>query len=612
MIPREELRRRLAHLPQKPGVYIMYDRTGTVIYVGKSRSLKNRVRSYFVARGRDIKTDRLVHSVTHFEFIVTSNETEALILENNLIKKYKPHYNVRLKDSKTHPYLMITLSEPYPRLAKVRRVKFNDGNRYFGPFPDESGLRLIREVLTKQFHLCDCTVPFKPGKPAKRACLNHHLGYCLGPCIEAVSTEEYGKHVQRAIEFLSGRETLDIEALQKQMQEHAQHFRFEAAAELRNLIQALEGFFTRQKVEMTRPIDLDIWGTAFSHDLLVASIFFVRAGKLLGHRTIEVEKEPSSTEEQQVGTLMSRFYEHNLIPQKIVVTVRPSPLEPLLTYLKSLAGRDIRVGRPVRGEKRRLLNMADENAAEILRNLKSADTERVAENVIDLERRLGLPRTPRRIECIDISHVQGADTVASLVCAINGAPRRGEYRLFHIKTVIGVDDPASIAEVTRRRFERLLKEGAPFPDLLVVDGGITQVHAAAAVFQELQIQLPLYGLAKREELLVHPDGTEVRLPVTSPALRLLIILRDEAHRFAHSFQRKTHAKRVMRSSLLSLPGVGPKTLQKILTVFGSLERAAAASFEEFQERTGLSMRTATLVWNSLRPASPTPTEPSTS
>ncbi|HNV68931.1 MAG TPA: excinuclease ABC subunit UvrC [Candidatus Ozemobacteraceae bacterium] len=601
MIPRDELRRRLAHLPQKPGVYIMYDREGTVIYVGKSRSLKNRVRSYFVGRGHDSKTDRLVHSVTQFEFIVTTNETEALILENNLIKKYKPHYNVRLKDSKTHPYLMISLSEPYPRLAKVRRVKFNDGNRYFGPFPDESGLRLIREILTKQFHLCDCTTPFKPGKPAKRACLNHHLGYCPGPCIEAITVDDYGKHVQRAIDFLSGRAALDVDGMKEQMQEHARNFRYEAAAELRNLIQALDGFFTRQKVEMTRPIDLDIWGTAFSHDLLVASIFFVRAGKLLGHRTIEAEKEPGSSEEQQVGTLMSRFYEQNLIPQKIVVTVRPSPLEPLLSYLKTLSGREIRVGRPVRGEKRRLLNMADENAAEILRNLKSDDHERVAENVIDLERRLGLPRTPRRIECIDISHVQGADTVASLVCAINGAPRRGEYRLYHIKTVVGVDDPASIAEVTRRRFERLKREGTSLPDLFVVDGGITQVRAAREVLRDLEIDVPLYGLAKREELLVHPDGSEIRLPVTSPALRLLIKLRDEAHRFAHSFQRKTHAKRVMRSSLLSLPGVGPKTLQTILTVYGSLERAAAATFEEFQQRTRLSTRVATLVWNSLRP-----------
>ncbi|MBF0499746.1 MAG: excinuclease ABC subunit UvrC [Candidatus Riflebacteria bacterium] len=599
MIPEHDLKKLLAHMPRKPGVYIMYASDGKVIYVGKSRLLKNRVASYFRQKHRDAKTDRLVSMVTSVEFIVTTNEVEALVLENNLIKRHKPRYNVRLKDAKTHPYLMVSLSEPFPRLRKVRKVIFGDGNRYFGPFPDESALRHIIDLAVRSWKICTCTTAFAPDKPAPRACLKQSIGLCLAPCTGAISREDYSHHVDEALRFLSGKSAPDFDAMQKQMELLAADFRFEEAAEMRDTIGALKHFFTNQKVEFVRHVDLDFWGLADSHDLLVASVFFVRAGKLLGHRTIEAEPEPGRSVEEMLGSLIMRFYDQNLIPSAIMTNHRPKPLEALIEHLSGRCGRRVRIARPSRGPKHRLMKMADENASELLRNLKSPDETRLSEGVLDLERRLALPRTPVRVECIDISHLQGTDPVASLVTAVNGQPQKSDYRRFHIKSFIGIDDPAAIREVTHRRFRRLLDEGAPLPDLFIVDGGIAQVNAARDELDKLGVDRPVWGLAKREELLVPPHGLPVKLPLTSPAMRLLIRLRDESHRFANSFQHTLRVKRVVRSALLSLPGVGPRTIRRIIETFGSIDRAAHSTPEEISKKAGIPARIAALVFASI-------------
>lgn len=599
MIPAETLSKLLSHLPKKPGVYLMYDRQDTVIYVGKSRFLKNRVSSYFRTKQRDSKTDRLVHAVERLEFIVTTTEIEALVLENNLIKRHKPRYNIMLKDSKTHPYLLLTTAEAFPRLLKVRKVRFGDGNRYFGPFPDESGLRHIIELISRTWKICSCKNPIQIEKPAQRACLKYSIGLCFGPCIGAIHPEAYAPAVESAIGFLTGRHPPDLGAMQKTMETFAAEFRFEEAAELRDTIGALKNYFERQKVDLVTPVDLDLWGVAETRDQIVVSVFFLRGGKLLGHRTIEAEREPGTSLEEGLGSLFQRFYDNNLIPPTILTNHRPMPLDPLVELFSDRSGHRVRIARPLRGARRKLLSMADENAAEILRNLKSPDITRIAEGVLDLERRLQLPRSPIRVECIDISHLHGEDVVASLVVSINGEARKSEYRRYYIKDVPGIDDPASIREVTRRRFKRLLDEGAPLPDLFIVDGGIAQVNGARAELDALAVDRPVWGLAKREELLVPPHGEPVKLPLTCPAMRLVIRLRDEAHRFANAFRSKVQAKRVIRSALLSLPGVGPKTLQKVLASFGSLDRASKATAEEIASRAGIPLKIASIIQRSI-------------
>ncbi len=605
MIERERLDVILAQIPAKPGVYIMRNMSGQVIYVGKSRKLVSRVRSYFRARHHDAKTNRLVAVVADLEFVVTDTESEALILENNLIKRHKPWYNIQLKDSKTHPYLMVTMSETYPRILKVRRVTFNDGNLYFGPFTDEYGLKRIIEFLNTTFRLCSSGKLIDPDRPAARKqCLRHDLGACRGACYGRISPEEYRALVEKAVRVLTGKEPPDLDSLTRKMETLAAEFRFEEAAELRDTIGAFTGFMASQKVEFLKPVDGDVWGLSESGDIFIASIFFIRDGKLIGRRTIETEREPASNTGEILGTLMSRFYDANIIPHRILSSICPQPLTALREMLSGKCGHVVRIATPRRGRFRKLLTLANQNALELMKNIRAEGEGRVADGVLELERLLSLRRTPRRIECVDISHISGIDPVASLVTAINGNPRRSEYRLYHIKTASGGDDPASIGEVTRRRFTRRIEEGSPLCDLFVVDGGITQVHAARAVLDELGIDREVWGLAKKEELLVPNMGEPVRLPHTSSALRMLVKLRNEAHRFANTFQKKVHGKSMMRSSLLNLPGVGEKTLRKIIDVYGSVLRASEATPEELADRTGIPLKTAILVSASLRGRAP--------
>lgn len=601
MIDREKLDRLLAQIPAKPGVYIMRNISGQVIYVGKSRKLVNRVRSYFRARHRDAKTNRLVAAVADLEFVVTDTESEALILENNLIKRYKPWYNILLKDSKTHPYLTVTMSERYPRILKVRRVAFNDGNLYFGPFTCESGLKRIIEFLNTNYRLCSSGKMIDPDRPAARKqCLRHDLGACRGACYGRISPEDYRACVEQAVRVLTGKEPPDLASLTEKMEALAAEFRFEEAAELRDTIGAFTEFMSSQKVEFTKPVDGDVWGLSESGETFIASIFFIRDGKLIGRRTIEVEREPGSNTGKLLGTLMTRFYDGNIIPHRILSSVCPQPLTALRDMLTATSGHAVRIATPRRGKFKKLLALANQNAHELMKNIRAEGEGRVADGVLELERMLSLRRTPRRIECVDISHVSGVDPVASLVTAVNGVPKKSEYRLYHIKTASGGDDPASIGEVTRRRFTRRVAEGSPLCDLFVVDGGITQVRAARAVLDELGIDRDVWGLAKKEELLVPPAGEPVRLPHTSAALRVLVKLRNEAHRFANAFQKKVHGKSTMRSSLLKLPGVGEKTLRKVIDAFGSVLRASEATAEELAERAGIPLKTAKLISTALR------------
>ncbi|MBI3039267.1 excinuclease ABC subunit UvrC, partial [bacterium] len=528
MIDPAQLPSVLSKIPLKPGVYLMIDSLDKVIYVGKSGVLRKRVKSYFSGKTRDSKTNFLKKAVSEIRFIVTANEIEALVLENNLIKRHKPRFNVLLKDGKTHPYLLLTLSEPFPRLLKTRKVKFKDGNKYYGPLPDSKSLRFIIELLSKTFKLCTCKTPINPRKLPRRPCLRFHVGLCLGPCTSTFSKVEYQISVEKVVSFLSGTQTPNIGSLQDEMEKLAGEFRFEEAAELRDTMEGLKNFFITQRMEFLKPVECDLWGVAQSPDRFVASVFFIRGSKLLGNRTIETDAEPAASLGQMLSTLMTRFYEDNLIPLKIFSNHPPVPNAILVEYLSKRAGKSVRCGVPRGKELQQLLKLADENAMEILTNLKSGDGERISDGLINLEQALLLPKTPMRIECIDISHVQGTNPVASLVVAINGLPRRSEYRLFHIKDAPGNNDVSAIREITRRRFSRLRLEGESFPDLFIVDGGIGQATGAQQELDSLKVDCPVWGLAKREEILFSPTGTSIKLPFSNPARKILIKLRNEA------------------------------------------------------------------------------------
>ncbi|MBF0410636.1 MAG: excinuclease ABC subunit UvrC [Candidatus Riflebacteria bacterium] len=600
----------LDQLPGKPGVYIMKDNQGDIIYVGKSRNLKKRVSSYFKLKSRDSKTVRLVLNIETFEIIVTFNEIEALILENNLIKKHKPRYNVRLKDSKTHPYLAITLKEEFPRVIKVRKVYYNDGNKYFGPFPDESGLRFVMDVISRVFKLCTCTSPVDSKRKKNHGCLKYSIGTCLGPCLDKISRKDYHVNVKSLLKFLSGRKIPNLEEMKNRMALLSSEYRFEEAAVLRDTISALEGFFTRQKVEMQKPYNNDFWGIAESKNHIVVSVFFLRGGKLLGNRTIPFERNTDDSTEKIIGNLMCQFYSTNLIPPAIIMNKKPFPFDAILGFLRNKSSKEIRIVQIKKGSRKKLLEMAEENALESMRNIESTTEVKLSAGVIDLEKQLNLPKVPMRIECIDISHNHGEDCVASLVVFSNGEPRKSDYRKYYIRNTTGIDDPASINEVVDRRLKRLIKEKQSFPDLLIVDGGAGQVSAARKALLENNVNIPLFGLAKREEILYSIEKTQIKLPITSPGMRILIRLRDEAHRFANTFQRTSKIKRVVRSSLLSLPGVGIKTLQKIISVFGSLNKISTVSLKEFRERCSLQEKIAELIYNTITPpASDRPDKP---
>ncbi len=593
-------------MPQKPGVYIMKNLQDEVIYVGKSRVLKKRVASYFNRVHENLKTRALVNAISDIEYIVTNTEVEALILENNLIKKHRPRYNILLRDSKTHPYIRLTTKDPYPKLEIVRKVSYKDKNLYFGPFPSASDIKHIVELLAKSYRLCTSKRKIKVSKPNKagkikkvKPCLRYHLELCQGACMGVVSPEEYAVSVEKVENVLSGREPIDFLRLEKQLRGLTKAYRYEEAADLRDTITALKRFFEAQRVEFLTPVDIDFWGMSILVDRIVYSVFIIRGGKLLGNRVVDVEREPDRTDEEVFSTVLTRHYDSNLIPSFIYASVEPDGEDSLLEMLTEKAGHRVRFHVPKKGQYYKLLQMATNNAMEILRRDTSVAKERVADSVIDLQKRLKLKKAPIHIECVDISHIQGTDPVAAIVVAENGALKKKEYRLFHIKTAMGGDDPASIGEVTQRRFTRIIAEDGQLPDLFVVDGGIAQVNAAKTVLEDLELDVELFGLAEKEETLVAIQGNEFNLPFSSLGMRLLVKLRNEAHRFCNNFQRKTRSKRVFRSSLLNLPGVGPATIKKLVLEFGSTAKAAEHSPQEVAKRCSIPLKTAEVIVKSL-------------
>jgi excinuclease ABC subunit C len=566
----------------------MKDAQGKIIYVGKARSLRNRVRSYFNGE-KDIKTRFLLANMADIEIILTATEYEALILENNLIKQWKPQYNINLKDGKTYPVIRLT-AEEFPRVYRTRRIVF-DGSQYFGPFPKPHQIDLYLRLIERHFPLCK-----HRGVQKKRAypCLNFHMGRCAGACCGKVTREEYAKIVEGVRQLLSGKTDQLMRDLREKMKTAAEAQEFERAAKLRDQLAAIEEMSVEQRVMEFTEEDRDYIALAPRAETLVIVVLQVREGKLLGKEVFHVAEY--SPDEEALSHFISRYYaERKAIPDAVYVG-RDVDVDNLSAFLVELAGRQISVKIPQRGKHTQLLAMAEANARE-----EAAKAAKGAEMDIALEGLkldLGLPSMPRAIEGFDIAHLEGKDTVASMVRFADGRPDRKNYRAFNIRSLDGkVDDFASIREAVARRYTRVLNEELPRPDLILIDGGAGQLSAALGILKSLGLaEIPVIGLAKKEEEIYLPGREEtLKLDEASPSLRVLVAVRNESHRFATTLNKKKRAKRLALSVLEGVPGIGQSRSRRLMEVFGSVEAIMAEDVEGLQKRAGLPRETAAML-----------------
>ena len=592
---------RLRALPHKPGVYLFRDERGEVLYVGKAVSLHNRVRSYFGASSNlPSKIVDMMGKVGDFEFFVTDSEQEAFILEYNLINKYRPHYNVRLKDDKSYPYLKIDLTDPWPRIYMTRRHD-RDGSRYLGPFASASALRRTVGLLKRLFPLRSCTKPITGAD--SRACLEYDMHRCPAPCTGAIKQHEYRQIIKQVILFMEGRQDAVLRTLRHRMEQAAEKEQFEKAALLRDQIQAVQNVSQSQKITRMARGDLDAIAMARSGDRAFVQIFFVRNGQLIGrdHFTMvgTLDEEP----QQIMTSFIQQFYSSSSSVPRLVLLQHPV-LDPdlIARWLSDLRGKPVQMKVPRRGEKRALVQMVVENAKQGLEQLQIKESPRnLAGALTGLQEALQLPRLPQRVECYDISNIQGKMAVGSMVVFEKGKPKPSLYRRFRIKTVEGADDYAMLKEVLLRRFKRATDgTWASLPDLVLIDGGKGQLNAALEALSEAGMSLPAAGLAKEQEEIFLPNQPQsLRLPRNSPALQLLQRLRDEAHRFAIGYYKRIHRTRTLGSVLDDIPGIGPRRKRALLKKLGSLRGIKEASVEEVAAVQGMSRALAERVKNYL-------------
>jgi len=580
-------------LPAKPGVYLFKDKEGNVIYVGKAANLSNRVKSYFGAPSSlSNKVQRLVAKIQDFEFLVTNSEQEALILECNMIKKYTPRYNVHLKDSKTFPYLKIDVNEDWPGVHITRRVQ-KDGARYFGPFASAGSVRKTLRLIKKIFPFRSCRKRIE-GKD-KRPCLDYYIHRCLGPCIGAVEKQEYHDVINQVILFLQGKQELILRELNTKMKAAAQQLQFERAALLRDQIKAIEKVIEGQRIATTLQGEKDVIGLAQNKKQAYVKLFSIRNNKLIGQDHFIMEGIKGESPRQIMTSFVKQYYASaSYIPSLILLQHPVDEPAVLSEWLEQQRGSRVELQVPQRGTKKKLVDTAAENAAQGLElaQAKEMKVEVISSGLQELKNRLRLPKMPRRIECYDVSNIQGALAVGSMVVLEKGWPKPAHYRRFRIKTVAGADDYAMIQETLRRRFKRgLTGEGtwAIIPDLVLIDGGKGQLNAALELRQKLGLDsIPMASLAKEnEEVFIPSDPKPVYIAKDSPALHILQRARDEAHRFAISYHRRLRYKEGIISALDSIPGIGPRRKKALLKKFGSIEAIKEASSEELSQTEGI-------------------------
>ena len=578
----EELKKRAGTLPASAGVYLYKDGRGRVIYVGKAKSLRDRVRSYFLEEKlSDAKTGSLLSEARAVDYITVENEKEALALENNLIKQRKPRYNVLLRDDKTYPYIKLT-KERFPRVYVTRRLR-KDGGTYFGPyFPGNLAHRLVH-FIHRYFRIPSCRVDLTRYHP--RACLEYYIHRCWGPCVEGLTTDDaYGRSVKDVRTFLEGRHADLVRDLRQRMAAASENMQFEQAAGLRDLITTVEELSERQQMAAAEGRDIDIFGIHAEPPLVAVNIFHVRNGRVVDRRELYWEDAHEYDKSGFLASLVKQIYlDTEYVPSLVHVPEEFEDREVLEEVLADKRGRKVRIATPQRGSKKAMLELVQTNARhgfeQRFRILKPS-AKVMMKGLVDA---LNLPDVPARIECFDISHIQGSDTVASMVVWDEGRMKKSDYRKFAIKDVAQVDDFASMREVVTRRYRRLQGEAKPMPGLILIDGGIGQLHSAAEALESLGIiNQPLAAIAKREET-IFVQGQEdepIQLDRFSPVLRLVQMIRDEAHRFAVSFHRKRRDSRRLTSELLEIPGVGEQTARKLLRSFGSLKRVRESSLED--------------------------------
>jgi len=605
---------KIPHLPESPGVYLWKDRDGVVLYVGKAKRLRSRVRSYVnLDRLESVKTIALMTQVAALETIVVPSEAHALILEANLIKEHKPRFNISLRDDKSYPHIKVTVHEPFPRVYVTRRI-VNDGSRYFGPYTDVSAMRRALNVVKRIFTVRSCNYDLPVTAP-DRPCLDYHIGRCKAPCVLLQSQAEYATMIDEVLLFLEGRTAEVRRRVKERMELAAESLDFERAAELRDALRHLERMEEPTVVQVVEGGDRDVVGYARDGDDACVALMRIRNGRLLARE----HQMLGNLSEEADRTVLAAYLAGSYLPleDRARELYLPFDVDDRELIEQSLASTAVVI--PQRGPKRELIDLAEQNARHLLEEalLEGDETqERAADPVYELQRQLGLQRLPRSLVCFDISHAQGTDTVASCVWFQNGRPFRGEYRKFKVKTVEGVDDFASMREVVERYFRRRLDEGKRLPDLVVIDGGKGQLGAAHEAMHALQLdELPIISLAKREEEIFLPGRAEsLRLPRRSNALRMLQQARDEAHRFAITFQRLRRAKRTVTSELLRIPGIGAARRRQLLQAFGSLEGVRGATPEAIAALPGFSLRSAQKVLDVLRgrAAEPEPSTPASS
>jgi excinuclease ABC subunit C len=614
----EHLQDKLDSLPTKPGVYLMKDSSGTILYVGKAINLRARVRSYFHASaGHSPKVDRLVAGIDDIDFIVTASELEALILESNLIKRHKPKYNVRLKDDKRYPYIKVTWQEDFPKILIVRRME-RDGARYFGPFTAAWAVQQTLHTLRRVFPYLTCNRTIS-GQD-ERACIYLDIGLCLGPCVGAASKEEYRDMIDGLCRFLEGKSDEIVADLEAKMQSASNRWAFEEAAAYRDQLNAIQRVIERQKIVSAAMADQDVLAFARADGDACVQVFFIRHGRLIGREYFVLDGTAEETDTEIVASFVKQFYdEAAYVPPEILLPHEIDEALVIQEWLRSRRGNKVVLKVPRRGQKRELVKMAFENASETLSHLRAQwliDEGRQASALAELQEHLELPSPPNRIECYDISTTQGTATTGAMIVFVKGVPRKSDYRRFKIRSVEGTDDYASMREMLRRRFGRLgdpelQAEGVPgkqktswdlLPDLLVVDGGKGQLNVALEVLDDFGLRdaVPAVGLAKQEEEVFLPDRSEsLRLPRTSEGLYLMQRVRDEAHRFAITYHRHVRSRQTITSQLDGVPGIGPKRRSALLKHFGSIDAIRAASAEELAAVPGMTRKAAEQLKGSL-------------
>ncbi len=611
---------RLSNIPEEPGVYLMKDKTGKIIYVGKAKILKNRVRQYFQNQERHApKVRAMVSNIHDFEYIITDSELEALILECNLIKKYRPYYNILLKDDKNYPYIKVTIKEDYPKIFLSRKM-LKDGAKYFGPYTSSSAVREAIDMVSKLYKIPTCNINLPKDMGKKRTCLNAHIGQCIAPCEKNIAKQDYKKIISDACNFLDGDHDELIADLERDMYAASDEMEFEKAAIYRDKLESIKKIDERQKVVSERQADEDAIGFYRQENKTFAEVFFIRRGRLLGRHLAILDKTKDLQESEIAADFLKQFYhEASYIPKNIYIQYDCDELDLISRWLTSKKGQKVLVSCPKRGEKKNIVDMAYKNARQAAVDyiLKRSDNKKsISKTILKLKEELALPSPPYRIESYDISNTSGADSVGSMVVFVDGQPAKRFYRRFKIETVEGSDDYKSMAEVIYRRIKNareeelliekgeLLKENAkflPLPDCIFLDGGKGHLSVVSELMELLDQDIALFGMVKddkhRTRALINVNNEEIAFKKTSESFALITRIQDEVHRFAIDYHKKLRKKTMTGSVLEEIDGVGPETRKKLMKHFKTISAIKSAEMADIMQISGISEKTAENIYN---------------